>query len=541
MSRRDATSVVSPRTGAQGGGVVIESLETSAHEEVFSANNLDTPAKVAVALRRLQERIRDDSRGARTLPVNGGTYWTGQTLTAGEVFTYAHGVKGVAAFIPCNIRATANAAPIITQVGQTTDGRIQLATSANCVADLWFYPQPGLTTLGGAIGTPATKFPPFAPTGAFTPSIGVLGITGGPGIGITGGITGATGAQENPIIYNTGVLGVTGGPNIVITGTSQNPIISATGVVLGITGGSGIGITGTAQNPIIYANINTGVLGITGGSGIGITGTSQNPIIYNTGVLGVTSGSGIVITGTSQNPIISANNSTVFGRDIAANTSTTQNVVAVTGVTGILPCHAANVVFDSGLAPVITANPPAVNVFAQSMTIQAPSSNTSSTANVVGGSLILSSGYANNQAQQTYINIVGSDTTLNGVGAVQLRTSGLGGVPNDPSAGHFPFRWSIVGLTIVSGSATPLTTAQSSQPWLQVQAVSLGGTGTIITFPNTAGFWLLDLSQVTFGAFGITLQSGTASSSLITATQVTAFNQLVIVVTTGSNGIRTLT
>lgn len=157
---RGATTVVVPRTAAQGGGVSKQSLETSHHEDTIRATDVDTPEKLALQLNRLQRLAGNNTRGARTLPFNGGTYWPSQTLVANTTNSFAHGCNGPAAFLSARVRPTANVAPVIVEVGQTSDGRIQLATTANCIADLFFYPQPGLTNLGQT----TQLAPPFPPS-----------------------------------------------------------------------------------------------------------------------------------------------------------------------------------------------------------------------------------------------------------------------------------------------------------------------------------------------------------------------------------------
>jgi len=64
--------------------------------------------------------------------------------------------------------------------------------------------------------------------------------------------------------------------------------------------------------PAITCYVYTGGFGnigniqsLTAGAGIAITGTTENPVISNTGVVSLTAGTGISITGTSNNPIIS--------------------------------------------------------------------------------------------------------------------------------------------------------------------------------------------------------------------------------------------
>jgi len=73
--------------------------------------------------------------------------------------------------------------------------------------------------------------------------------------------------------------------------------------VLSISAGPGISITGTGTVPVVN---NTGVLSITAGAGISVTGTGANPVVTNTGVLSITAGTNVSLGGTAQNPIINA-------------------------------------------------------------------------------------------------------------------------------------------------------------------------------------------------------------------------------------------
>jgi hypothetical protein len=190
--------VVVQKTPAQGGAVVKQSLDTSRHEDTLRASDVDTPDKLATQLNRLQRLAGNNTRGSRTLPFNGGTYWPSQSLIAGQNNQFAHGINGPAAFIAARVRPSAGTSPIIVEVGQTADGRIQLATTANCLADLFFYPQPGETNIG-----PSTKL-----AGPFTPVVTpAQAAGGGASVGLAANRPVATGSgklyfcTDIPVMY----------------------------------------------------------------------------------------------------------------------------------------------------------------------------------------------------------------------------------------------------------------------------------------------------------------------------------------------------
>jgi len=170
-------------------------------EELFRADDLDNPAKVARALHIIQRHVQEATRAPRSLPVLGGCYWPNVTFAAGQPQSFAHGLQAIVAVITARVRQSASgAAPVIVEVGQ--DGnRITLAASVACTADLWFYPQPGpgagrgglvppfpQPTSGGAT-PPSTTV--FTSNGTFTPTVTgtylVTGVGGGAGGGGGGG------------------------------------------------------------------------------------------------------------------------------------------------------------------------------------------------------------------------------------------------------------------------------------------------------------------------------------------------------------------
>ena len=95
------------------------------------------------------------------------------------------------------------------------------------------------------------------------------------------------------------------GATIAITTPGGNVInleqSGGTGTLTGITAGTGIAVSGVAPSPTIT---NTGTLDVYGGIGITIAGPSTGPTVNNSGVLTVLTGKGVRSSG-GQNPQLS--------------------------------------------------------------------------------------------------------------------------------------------------------------------------------------------------------------------------------------------
>lgn len=205
--RRAVTSIVSPKTTTTANVVTVTAASSNARElvphkfDLATAADLDTPAKVALALERSQRNTADSTQSARSLPVLGGVYWPDITFALGVKQTFAHGIQGQVAFLACEprptfatwVKSTAYAKGAIVQpatfngywfvcstagtsnttepawvtiVGATTgdgtavwtccgpiapviyetaqdasNGRITLAASNPCTVDLWLFPK----------------------------------------------------------------------------------------------------------------------------------------------------------------------------------------------------------------------------------------------------------------------------------------------------------------------------------------------------------------------------------------------------------------
>jgi hypothetical protein len=131
--------------------------------------------------------------------------------------------------------------------------------------------------------------------------------------------------------------------------------------------------------------------------------------------------------------------------------------------------------------------------------------------------------------------ILASGSSVGGtVGSVALTISGLAGNAILTVSGN-GLTLGQDGIAVASTGTTTLTAAQYQWPELNVNAVALTGNVTLV-FPNVAAIWVVDLSQVTFGANSFTFQSGTATATL-TSGGGSNVGGMYFVKTTGSNGI----
>lgn len=158
----------------------------------------------------------------------------------------------------------------------------------------------------------------------------VITNTGVRSISVSNGITIDNTVPTAPVLSNSGVLALTAGSNISIGGTSNNPIITNTGVrsvevglglgnistdpfnpqlintgvqLIGFGPNAGIENTGSTQLPVLR---NTGLLSANASTGITATTSDGVLTIANSGVLGISAGTNVSITGTAQNPVINA-------------------------------------------------------------------------------------------------------------------------------------------------------------------------------------------------------------------------------------------
>lgn len=150
-SRRHVTTVIQANTSTSGSTPMVRARELVAmREEVFSSQDLDTGAGTQRALQAVQRHVAEATQAARSLPVQGGTYWPSVKFTANSAHLVQHGVAGglEVSWMALSVRpATVNVAAVsqgrIVEVSQDAPrGRITLASSEACTADLWFWARP---------------------------------------------------------------------------------------------------------------------------------------------------------------------------------------------------------------------------------------------------------------------------------------------------------------------------------------------------------------------------------------------------------------
>lgn len=164
-------------------------------------------------------------------------------------------------------------------------------------------------------------------------------------------------------------------------------------------------------------------------------------------------------------------------------------------------------------APVLTQI--AVSGNGQNMRHSAQSSNA---ANGNGGNLILTGGDLNGSGAAGIVQLA--------VGAASPSTSLQVG-PNGMQFGNSP-------VTLANTGNTTLTQPQYQNPLLTIGTVTLVGNAVLI-FPNVRGIWFVDISAITLGGNTLAFKSGTATSPTIST--ITTTSTIVMISTTGSNGI----
>lgn len=146
--RQPVTSILgtSKVTSAQSAMQQISKEIVPMREEVFRVEDVDTPTKVSVALHRMQRHMAEATQAARSLPVQGGSYMPSVAFVANTATPLLHRIPGglPVAWIPVAIRTGfANVFAQMTEVSQDAPrGKIALAASANCTADVWFFVRP---------------------------------------------------------------------------------------------------------------------------------------------------------------------------------------------------------------------------------------------------------------------------------------------------------------------------------------------------------------------------------------------------------------
>ena len=129
-----------------------------------------------------------------------------------------------------------------------------------------------------------------------------------------------------------------------------------------------------------------------------------------------------------------------------------------------------------------------------------------------GGALILSGGAPTGSTKTSQVNL-----QTNGITTMTISDQGWNPVS--------------IAVTVAATGTTTLTQSQYKFPLIVINTVT--SSTAVLEFPNTANIWFLDMSAVTIsGSF--TLKSGSATVAMVPVTTTTG---LVIVKTSGSNGI----
>lgn len=117
-------------------------------EEVFSSADVSSPGGVVASLHKMQRHMAEATQASRSLPVQGGTYWPNVGFVANAAHVFQHGIPGglAVAWVAPSMRPNVANALVLCQVVETAQdaahGKVTLTASANCVADVWFFPRP---------------------------------------------------------------------------------------------------------------------------------------------------------------------------------------------------------------------------------------------------------------------------------------------------------------------------------------------------------------------------------------------------------------
>lgn len=152
LRTRVATIVQAQGPAANPHQVIVSRELVPMREEMFVGETaLDSPAKVAGALHRIQRHMNETTQAARSLPFLGGAYWPNVAFKANTATTMAHGITGGvdvawAMFSPrpAGANAAAVVAPAVVEVSQSAPtGRITLSANLSGSYDLYFFARPG--------------------------------------------------------------------------------------------------------------------------------------------------------------------------------------------------------------------------------------------------------------------------------------------------------------------------------------------------------------------------------------------------------------
>jgi hypothetical protein len=301
----------------------------------------------------------------------------------------------------------------------------------------------------------------------------------------------------------------------------------------------------TAVGPCLSGQVAMGISASADPSCTSAAGDVSGP--YNGLTVGAIQGRNVVNTAPSVNDVYSWSGASwtpgpiavTWASDLAGSTRTNQWVAAISGnagAGGTVPVSASLLAFTPTLGgPGLIQSQASSDVPTSLLAVQAQGANGSAVTNKTGGVLQVFSGDNQAGAGHAGFLIQGGTSAVPTYGKIQVRSTGIGGVPNDPNVIDMPWAWTSSTQAVTGGTFTP-TISQTSSP-----LIILTGTLTSslsVVFPNQAGFWLVDVAGLTLGAFTVTFKSGTGASTALTAGVLTSTVQVVMVVTEGANTIR---
>lgn len=293
-----------------------------------------------------------------------------------------------------------------------------------------------------------------------------------------------------------------------------------------------------------YVCVNGGIVGSTGAlvlayNGTGIARLDGGGITFFNSITAINAGGAGVIG--VANAVTQPSSAPSGGIVLAANAGTFQvydsagNNVQLGGSGGIFSAataiKTANASATNGLAFGITAGSTTLTAGAGGVASLVGGASSGSGA-TTGGNVQVTGGAATNGTGGN-VNVSSGAGSTNGVvnlqsgsvNVVQVSASGillsqpLGGVTGTP----LDFKRS-TGVALTSGASVNATTAQQATPYLALTG-TLSGSGTIFNLNGITGYFLIDVSGVTFSSNTLTIKNGAGALPAFS----TATGNLVIV------------
>lgn len=184
-----------------------------------------------------------------------------------------------------------------------------------------------------------------------------------------------------------------------------------------------------------------------------------------------------------------------------------------TGSPGSLGLFATGVQFHR-LAGAVTLSQdtPTTDVATTGLTVKAQSAYGSASTNVNGASTTLAGGNSTNGTLGAAILLGGATNSGSVAGTI--------GVPTSQT-----WAWTSTTISTTTGTVT-LSSSQYNTPLIRINATLTGNLN--VTFPNQAGYWIVDTNSLVLSGHTFTLQSGTATFSA-------SFGKVYTVISYGGN------